>query len=289
MYNRQEYASAMNYYKLGRDSGKYSIAFKEYRTWFMRQHFLFIAAGIALFFAGISLLKKKTKLFEGISGKTYSSESTTYGYSKAGKFGMLLVSMLHPADGFDDMRYNRKTSIPLSFLLFALLILQSVCGMQFTGPQFSMTDPNNVNILTTSLWLFAVLFLFVSSNWAFCVLIDGKAKFSEIWIITNYALLPYTLSGFLNILLSNILTQEEGVFRFLVSAVGIGWSLIMLVYAFISFHEFTLSKTIISITVTVIGMLLIVFLLFLLFSLAQQVSETLITMLNEVIFRVRQG
>ena len=61
----------------------------------------------------------------------------------------------------------------------------------------------------------------------------------------------------------------------------------MIIIAFMIFHEFEMSKTILSLIITAIGMLLIVFLTFLLYSLYQQVSETLLTVFNEIMFRAK--
>ncbi|HCA30835.1 MAG TPA: hypothetical protein DEP23_15415 [Ruminococcaceae bacterium] len=71
--------------------------------------------------------------------------------------------------------------------------------------------------------------------------------------------------------------------------VGILWSLTMLLSGIMIFHEYELGKTILSLIITLIGMLLIIFLVFLLYSLFQQLTSTIMTLMNEISFRVRMG
>ena len=196
-------------------------------------------------------------------------------------------SMLHPSDGFDDLRYNHKNSLGMSLLIFLFFVLLSVAEQQFTGLQLEMYDTDNVNIVQAFLSRAAVLVLFTVANWAFCVLVDGKAKLLDIWIVTNYSLLPYIIAGYVKVILSNFLTKNEVIFLDFLMIVGILWSFVMLVTAFMIFHEFEMSKTLLSLLITLIGMLLIVFLIFLLYSLYQQVTETLLTIFNEIMFRTK--
>lgn len=203
------------------------------------------------------------------------------------KYQLPFFAMFHPSDGFDDLRYNHKNSLGMSLLIFLAFVLLSVIEQQFTGLQIKLYDPDEVNIVQTFFSRAALLVLFTVSNWAFCVLVDGKAKLLDIWVVTNYSLLPYIFAGYIKVVLSNILTKDESVFLNFLMILGMLWSLVMIIIAFMIFHEFEMSKTILSLIITAIGMLLIVFLTFLLYSLYQQVSETLLTVFNEIMFRAK--
>ena len=210
-----------------------------------------------------------------------------YRTSKKTKFQLPFYAMIHPTYAFDDMKYNHKESMRMSFVSFFLFAMLAVVEQQFTGIQHIMRDIDKVNVFKTFLLYGAIVFLFVISNWAFCELVDGKAKLKHIWITTNYALLPYSLCGYARVILSNILVQDEAVFLDAITVVGVFWSLVVLISAYMTFHEFEISKTILSLAITVIGMLLIVFLLFLMYTLVQQMVETIATVINEIIFRNR--
>jgi hypothetical protein len=91
-----------------------------------------------------------------------------------------------------------------------------------------------------------------------------------------------------NIFLSNVLTREEGVFLALLTIVGVLWSLVLLISAFMIFHEYEFGRAVCALILTVVGMLICVALLFLLYSLAQQFISTILTVFNEMIFRMRE-
>ena len=61
-----------------------------------------------------------------------------------------------------------------------------------------------------------------------------------------------------------------------------------LLHFFVKLHD-ELFKALTSLLVTAIGMLLIAFLVFLFYSLYQQVSDALLTIFNEFVFRIRQA
>lgn len=131
-----------------------------------------------------------------------------------------------------------------------------------------------------------LVLLFVIANWAFSVLMDGKATFSDIWIFTSVVLVPYIGCGFIRVLLSHFLVASEGVFLSLLSTVGILWSFVLLMSAFSVFHEYEIGKSLFIMVATLVGMLLIAVLGFLLYNLVQNVVDTAKTIFSEVIFRM---
>lgn len=197
--------------------------------------------------------------------------------------------MVHPVTGFDDLRYRKTASIRASLVIFLLFGFADIVKAQFQGKQFSMADRNDVDIFLILGSRLALLLLFVVSNWAFCVLMEGKARIVEIWIITLYSLLPYVLCRYLSIGLSLVMAREEGVFLALLEVFGALWSLLLILFAFMEFHEFEMSKVIASLFLTLFGMLLLVLLAFLCYSLFKQVFDTLVTIFNEILFRIREG
>ncbi len=284
LYNRQEHQSAMEYFLKGRDSERYSDAYKEYRIISMRSNFVYIFAGLIAVFAAMMLvryiLRKRRRgivLTSGLQSRDIS------------RYKLAFYTVLHPGGGFDELHYRRKNSLRMSILYFAALVLMGAFEQQFIGPQINMRDPNSVNLTGVFFSRLIILFLFVLSNWALSALADGKATFIDIWIITLYSLQPYIYCGFLRVLVSNFIIKEEAAYLQFIMIVGILWSLTMLLSGIMIFHEYELGKTILSLIITLIGMLLIIFLVFLLYSLFQQLTSTIMTLMNEISFRVRMG
>lgn len=276
---RRDYKQAMDYFARGRDSVKYNQAFREYRLQLLRGIFPFAAAALVLILVAAFVYRRVKK------PAAAALEVAAKKDLKRGAYPLYI--MRHPTNGFDALRYRKQISVGVSLILFAALVLMDVLSLEFAGLQFRVVDKNAIDLIGTIFSRLAVLLLFVVANWSFCVVMDGKARFVDIWVITLYSLLPYILCGYIRIVLENVLTREEGAFLTLLTAVGVLWSLVLLVTAFMSFHEYSLSRTIASLLLTVIGMLIILFLLFLLYSLFQKVAETFTTIFNEILFRIR--
>lgn len=197
--------------------------------------------------------------------------------------------MRHPLEGFDDVHAHQTISLAVSMALMVLLALMQVLSAEMIGGQFRIVEAGDVNFPVVFFSGFLLLFIWTISNWCFCVLMDGKARLKTIWIISAYSLLPYTICGYINILLGLILTREEGVFRTFVTVVGVLWSLILLVSAFVNFHEFSVGKSLVAIVITFVGMVIIAVLIFLLYSLLQQMVSNTLLLINEIILRRQLG
>ena len=100
--------------------------------------------------------------------------------------------------------------------------------------------------------------------------------------VTSYALIPYILSIFINILLSNMLVKNEAVFLGIISGIGLLWSAGILFIGMMTVHQYSVSKTLLSFIVTIAGMLVIVFLIVLLITLFMQ----LFTFIESIVWEV---
>lgn len=161
-----------------------------------------------------------------------------------------------------------------------------MCEQQYNGQAFAIIDSSKVNILNIALVRAALLILFVAANWAFSELMTGKATFKQICMFTSAALVPYIIAGFVRVLLSHFLVQNEAVFMSVVLAIGIICSFVVLMAGFSVFHEFELGKSVFSFIVTLIGIVLIVVLAFLFYNLTQNVIDFIKTVFSEMLFRM---
>lgn len=276
LFNDGEYREAMNYYEQARDTEGYGNAYREYRIIMMRNNFIWILLVIIALAAAVKVTKKLlAKKGVSVSGKLYSTN-----------FGMSLYSAFHPFAGFDRLRSRKITSKAFILFVYILLVLLGVCEQQYMGKAFAIIDSSKVNILNIALVRAALLILFVAANWAFSELMTGKATFKQICMFTSAALVPYIIAGFVRVLLSHFLVQNEAVFMSVVLAIGIICSFVVLMAGFSVFHEFELGKSVFSFIVTLIGIVLIVVLAFLFYNLTQNVIDFIKTVFSEMLFRM---
>lgn len=195
--------------------------------------------------------------------------------------------ILHPVEGFDEMRYKKGGSMSVSIVLYLTFLFSVICQQKYTGQQFVFVNDANVSIQATFLYTLGLMVAAVFANWGFCVLLDGKARVKDIWIIMNYALVPYTVFSYVKVLLSNVATAEEGALTNVLLWVGILWTAFLLLRALMAYHEFSFSGAIGSVILTIIGVVIILFLLILVMSLFQKIFSTISVVFYEISFRIK--
>jgi len=112
--------------------------------------------------------------------------------------------------------------------------------------------------------------VFVASNWGVASFLEGKGTFKDITVTTAYSLIPYIVAQIIAVPLSNILTAEEAVFITIINAIGLIWSGILLLGGLYAIHQYSISKTLWSIVLTAVGMLIILLVAVIFASLLQQ-------------------
>jgi len=195
--------------------------------------------------------------------------------------------VLHPFEGFEDLRWKkggtlRYSAVIVVALFFALIAWDRWCGFQFRPL------PDALFSVTPYIMKSAVYFgAWVLGNWAVCTLLEGEGSMRNICIYSSYALIPYIVSTFINVILSHILVQAELVFFMTVYYIGLLWTALLLFNAVKAVHQYSFTKTAAAIVLTVFAMLVILFLAVLLLSLFQKVYVFFYSLYTEILYRVR--
>ncbi len=207
-------------------------------------------------------------------------------YAQMSKKKYLFYILLHPVTGFEELKYNRKGSLLYANILCVLFVLSNIIRTVIPSYLFRTERIEDVNILWIIVGCVGGLFLFVVANWMFCTLLDGKGRFRELWITVCYSLLPYTMLSIPLTLAGHLFTLDEAVFYYTFHSVLIFWSACLAFVGIMVMQQFSIPKNIITILFSLIGILIILFLLLLLFSLFQNVYIFVMTIINEVSFRL---
>jgi len=101
-------------------------------------------------------------------------------------------------------------------------------------------------------------------------LMDGEGSLKDIYIATAYALVPIVLLNIPMLIISNIFVLEEMTLYSLIEGVSIFWAVFLVLVGIMTIHQFTMSKTIGAILITLAGMVVILTIVLLFFSLIQQ-------------------
>ncbi len=186
----------------------------------------------------------------------------------------------HPIDTFNDLKYEGKSSLTLANILVAIWFVESVISNGLTGYLFAKEPSSPLMILATTV---GFVLLWSICNWSACTLFDGEGTFKEIWITTAYALLPMLIVEPFVIFFSNIASSDEALLVSVISIIGVGWTLILELLGMIVCQQFTVSKTLFLIIVTVAFILCVAFIALIFFSISQQMIDFISNLWTEII------
>lgn len=193
----------------------------------------------------------------------------------------------HPADGFWDLKHEKKGRPYIAILLLVLYVLTDILDKQFNGYTFNTfaVFPQNIDIIGSFTSVFLIVVIWIMANWGFTTLFDGEGSMRDILIYTGYSMLPVVLSQTLLLLLTNILTTNEATIVSLVTVIGIGWTAILLFMGTMTTHQYSGLRAFLSIIVILVGMLIIIFIAVLFFYLVQEIWNFIYTIYRELELR----
>ena len=194
----------------------------------------------------------------------------------------LFYTIFHPFDGFYEMKFRGKGSMALATALLVLYGLVSIFNTQYTGFIFNFYPLYAIE--TVQLFLLAVIpiVLFIVSNWSTTSLMNGSGNFRDIWMMTCYSLVPMILFNFVTTLLSNVIIKEEGSILMAFNYIGVVWFCYLIFCGLCTIHEYTASRNILTLLVTLVAAIIIIFLVILYFTLMQTVIGFVSTISAEI-------
>ncbi|MFD0712617.1 YIP1 family protein [Paenibacillus sp. GCM10027626] len=276
LYNTEQYKEAMAYFELGYNMAGYSDAYKAFRKQMLRKNALPILLLVLALLAVATWTNRRRK--QRIAGGSSAREP--------GKLAYPFYIMLHPAQGFEEMGWSKKGSLAVSAALVSAWFLAAVAEQQWSGFIFNPSGSGQLNVLLIFARTAGLFVLWVIANWSLCTLMDGKGRAKEIWIYSSYALLPLITVMVLTTIASNFLTVEEAMFLEYASFIAYAWSIVLLLIAMSTIHEYSLKKTLASSLLSVGGIAFILFLGVLLFGVLQQIYAFADTIYKELLFRL---
>lgn len=196
-----------------------------------------------------------------------------------------LKIITHPIETVEELKEKKNGSVFSASIILALYTIAEIILTVAKGFIFNtarIQDFNIFMVLARSLFL---ILLFVLANWALCTLLDGEGRLVDIYIATCYSLIPLVAIKFVEVICSNVLTADEYVFVGMISMCCTLWFVCLILFSLKTIHNYTLGKTILNAIATVIGMVIIFFLIFLFIVLVQQLYIFFATIATEIMMR----
>ncbi len=202
------------------------------------------------------------------------------------KLSYLKQSVFHPFDAFYEIRFRGKGSVPLAVLILAIFGILQCVSYQYTGFVININDlaaMNSISIFMT--WVLGFV-LFIVSNWSVTTLLNGKGNLGDILKVTSYSLVPFMCTLIFQVFASNFIIEEEAMIVYVITGIGIVWSLFMLLAGLCVIHEYGFGKNLIAILLTFVAAAIILFLGILIFTLIEQMVLFVISVGQEFIRRL---
>lgn len=196
-----------------------------------------------------------------------------------------LYVITHPFDGFWDLTHEHRGSLAAANIIILLALLTSIFKLQFTSFIFVKVLWEYVNIFELVLGFLAPIFIGCLANWGLTTLFDGKGTMRDIYMGIGYALTPYVLIQFPMIFISNIMTVQEGAFYYYINSFATLWCAMLIMCAMMMIHDYTLGKVVVTMIATLAGMMFIVFIFLLFFSLVSDAAAYFVSLYKEILFR----
>lgn len=182
---------------------------------------------------------------------------------------------------------NTKGSTWIAPFVAGLWFFEKVFTYQTRGFIFNTNDPAKMDIRLLFIGSVGLFVLFILSNWLICTMFSLSGKLKQIATVTSLAILPYIVANIFNTILSNFLTDEEGMFLTIISVLAIAWGIIIMFAGLSKIHEANIILTLVLVIATLLGIFVIVFLCLVFFSLWQQFIDFCTAVINEIISILR--
>ena len=226
---------------------------------------------------------KSVKQTADVSGRETRRDGWRH-FRSSMRFSMYTIT--HPFDGFWDLVHEKRGTMAAAHTFLFLFLIIRVLKLMLTNFQFISAPVQYINVLEEMGSLLLPFIVLCIANWAMTTLFEGKGRFKDIYMAMCYALVPYIIIQLPMILISNMLTYEEGSLYSVMINFSVIWSAFLAFVGLMEIHDYGPGKTFIFIIVTIVGAAVILFLVLVFFSLLSDAVAFFVSFYREIVFRL---
>lgn len=263
---------AMEFAHGGNDKVTYSQGYGNVLNSFLRNHLWWIVLLITVIALAVFIILRQLKK----KGKVLKLNP---------KLETCLKFLLQPIESLNNIKNYGRGSVVIATVILVLFYVASISQKLFVSFMYNRVDLSDFNSIYTLLGSVGLLLLYVVVNWAACVLFEGKGKGKEIYCASCYCLIPLILSSFLYTILSYIVIPSTNSGLSLLTTVFTGLFIIYLLLSITVIHDFSFFKAIGMLLVIVVGIGIVIFVLFAMLTLGQDLLSFIIGIFREATLR----
>ena len=208
-YLERDYTSAMEKFKIANAKEEYSEAFWEARNiWIMNNitTAALIIVGLIVVFVVVAQTNKRYHYLRVVTEPIKR-------FAERPKVKSILVMfkyIRHPMDAVYYVRYDKKIKLYNALIVLALIVGIYLLSLVFTGFLFTDVILEKTILVKELTKVILPIALFIVSNYLISSLMSGEGSFKSITINTLGSLMPIVVMMPWIILISNVLTLNEG-------------------------------------------------------------------------------
>lgn len=274
-YKKQDYRSAMEYYRTAENKKGYSQALWAVRNQWMEDHLAWVIGGLAALWLALKLYRKAAG---GRSRRFHAPFTDQLAFCK--------TMLKSPIDGYYELRFKGRVSLGFALALYVWLLVLRITGIYGTGYLFQTRLPEDTSLAAECLAVILPLAFWILCNYLVSTIRDGEGKLRDVFCGTACALSPWLIFALPLQLLSNILTQNEAFVYQYGRAALIVWCGVLLFLMVKEIHAYSVGKTIANILVTGFTIAIFAVILFVFYLLTSQLCGFVMSVVREVGARV---
>ena len=198
------------------------------------------------------------------------------------KIQFVFHTIFHPADGFWDMKREKRGYMPICLVLQSLFFVSSVIKEYAVGFMFDTSLGNKTSIgLLFAVSLAPVLF-FAVANLSITTFLEGEGTFKDIYMMVCYCLTPVIVVSIVTTILTNVVSLDEQTYITLINFLGYFWTGVMLFVGIMEVHNYSMSRTFASVILSIIAMAIMAFVLLLVLDMISQIFGFGYSLMQEI-------
>jgi len=197
-------------------------------------------------------------------------------------------SLLHPFDGFFEIRFRNHGSVFLATLLLIAYSVLNCLKFQYTGFVMNMNNIAEMDALALFISTVAVVILASVSNWTITTLFNGKGKLKDIYIVICYSLTVLIVGDAIVTFASNFVTTEEVMILTSIQLVCYAYFIFLLVAGLGTVHEYSFGGNLASMFMTIVAAAVILFVGILLFTMIERMFSFVTSVSEELMRRIQR-
>jgi hypothetical protein len=202
------------------------------------------------------------------------------------KYSWYLI--FHPFKAFWDLKHEKRGNIYASHIILFFFVLFNVLSIQLSGDILMIqrnVNINNINIFLQITSILLPVLIWSVANWSVTTLLDGEGTIKDIYITTIFALTPFVLFSVPLIVMANFLTSSEMTLYNFLFGVSVAWTVFLIVIGIMTLHQYTGTKTIAIIVLTIVAMFVIIAIAMLFLSIIMRLTNFSMAIINELAMR----